>query len=173
MNKRIYGFKPVVFNDSEVVLLGTLPGASSLQKGFYYADESNYFWEFFSEYAGCDKPESLDDVENILKKLKVAVWDVYESAIREDEEQKATSKDSDIELVEWNDIPKFLNEYPNIKRVGVLGKKAYEDFVRKFPDIKQVVYLPSTSGSNGAQWGGKPIDKNRVGWKNFKEFIEV
>jgi len=47
MNKRIKGFAPIVFEDSEVLLLGTLPGAVSLKKEYYYADEGNYFWESF------------------------------------------------------------------------------------------------------------------------------
>ena len=53
MSKRIYGFSPIIFDDSEVLLLGTLPGEVSLEKRLYYADESNYFWEFFCEYVGC------------------------------------------------------------------------------------------------------------------------
>ena len=172
MSKGIEGFAPIVFKDSEVLLLGTLPGSVSLQKEYYYADEGDYFWDFFSEYAGCDKPLSNEEVISILKGLKVALWDIYESAIREDADHKETSKDSDIVEVKWNDISGFLQTYPNIKRVGVVGKKAYEDFVRKYPDIK-VEYLPSTSGSNGAQWGGKPIDRSRIGWRKFKEFIEL
>ena len=32
MSKRIKGFAPIVFEDSEVLLLGTLPGATSLKK---------------------------------------------------------------------------------------------------------------------------------------------
>lgn len=171
MNKRIKGFAPIVFEDSEVLLLGTLPGAVSLKKEYYYADEGNYFWEFFSEYSGHDKPKSNEEVVKILKDQKVALWDIYDSALREDGAHKATSKDCDIVDVEWNDICRFLQTYPNIKRVGVLGKKAYQEFIRKYPDIK-VECLPSTSGSNGGQWGGKPIDKGRIGWIKFKNFIE-
>ena len=171
MCRRIKGFEPIVFEDSEVLLLGTLPGALSLKKEYYYADEGNYFWEFFSEYAGQDKPQSKEAVIKILKGLKVALWDIYESAVREDEAHKETSKDSDIVDVEWNDILSFLQAYPNIKRVGLLGKKAYKEFIRKYPNIKAEC-LPSTSGSNGGQWGGKPIDRGRIGWIKFTEFIE-
>lgn len=177
MSKRIYGFSPIIFDDSEVLLLGTLPGAISLEKQLYYADESNYFWQFFCEYVGCDKPCNNEEVGFILKELKVALWDIYESALREDDEHKQTSKDSDIVDVEWNDIIGFLHKYTNIKRVGILGKRAYNDFIRKYSDIEvefpyiEIECLPSTSGSNGAQWGGKPIDRNRIGWIKFSEFI--
>ena len=41
MSERIEGFPPIVFEDSEVLLLGTLPGEESLQKQYYYADNRN------------------------------------------------------------------------------------------------------------------------------------
>lgn len=171
MSERIKGFAPIAFEDSEVLLLGTLPGVESLQKNYYYADKTNYFWDFFCEYAGYNKPQSNEEAVIILKKLKVALWDIYESALREDDVHKETSKDSDIVEVEWNDILGFLQIYSNIKQVGVLGKKAYREFIKKYPEV-EVKYLPSTSGSNGGQWGGKPIDRSRIGWRKFKEFIE-
>lgn len=101
------------------------------------------------------------------------MWDIYESALREDDTHNETSKDSDIVEVEWNDILGFLQIYSNIKRVGVLSKKAYKKFIKKYPEIEvEVECLPSTSGSNGGQWGGRPIDRSRIGWRKFKEFIE-
>lgn len=169
MSERIEGFPPIVFEDSEVLLLGTLPGEKSLQKQYYYADNRNYFWKFFSAYAGCDKPKSNEEAVSILKELKVALWDIYKSGIRRNKEDKKTSKDSDIDDPEWNDISDFLQQYPNIKRVGVLGRKAYNAFIKEYPDIK-IGYLPSTSGRTPG-WGGKPIDQSENG-KKFKMFIE-
>ena len=127
---------------------------------------------------GCERPHNNEEVGIILNGLKVCLWDIYKSALRENDEYKQTSKDSDIDDVEWNDILGILHKYVNIKRIGVLGKKAYKDFVKKYPDIKEqfphieVKCLPSTSGSNGAQWGGKPIDRSRIGWIKFSEIIE-
>lgn len=171
MGERIVGFEPIVFDDSEVLLLGTLPGAMSLKRGFYYADAGNYFWEFFCEYTGTDKPKSMEDATEVLKTAKVALWDIYESAMREDKEAKATSNDSDISSEVWNDLETFLKAHPSIKRVGVMGKKAYREIVKKYPNLR-VECLPSTSGSNGGQWGGKPIDRERAGWKVFVKFVK-
>ncbi len=179
MSERIEGFSPIVFEDSEVLLLGTLPGEKSLQKQYYYADNKNYFWDFFCEYTGRDKkPKSNEEAVDILKELKVALWDIYKSGIRSTTEKKAssktekkTSRDSDIKDPEWNDISGFLQQYPNIKRVGVMGKEAQKEFKKKYPEIK-VEDIPSTSGGNGRDWGGRPIDRSRNGWTRFKEFIE-
>ena len=170
MSERIEGFTPIVFEDLEVLLLGTLPGEKSLQKQYYYADVGNYFWDFFCEYIGCDKPKSNEEAVSILKELKVALWDIYKSGIRSKADKK-TSGDSDIVDSEWNDISRFLQRYPNIRKVGVMGKKAQKAFKKKYSGIK-AEDLPSTSGANGRDWGGRPIDKSRNGWKRFKEFIE-
>jgi len=53
----------------------------------------------FSEYSGYDKPKSNEEVVTILKDLKVALWDIYDSALREDGVHKATSKECDIVVV--------------------------------------------------------------------------
>lgn len=47
MNKRIKGFAPIVFEDSEVLLLGTLPGAVSLKKNIIMQTKETIFWSFF------------------------------------------------------------------------------------------------------------------------------
>lgn len=47
MNKRIKGFAPIVFEDSEVLLLGTLPGAVSLKKNIIMQTKETIFGSFF------------------------------------------------------------------------------------------------------------------------------
>lgn len=169
MSERIKGFPPIIFEDSEVLLLGTLPGAKSLQHNFYYADNKNYFWKFFCKYTEHQKPCNMDDVSTILKEAKVALWDMYDSGIRENKQGKKTSKDSDIKQEIWNDISSLLIDYPNIKRVGIMGRIPFEIFQKNYPFINAIC-LPSTSGANCSQWG-KPIEQS-IGWSKFKEFIE-
>lgn len=169
MSERVKGFPPIIFEDSEVLLLGTLPGDKSLQQNFYYADNKNYFWKFFNKYTGHQKPCNMDEVSKILKETKIALWDMYDSGIRQNKQGKKTSNDSDIRQAIWNDIPALLANYPNIKRVGIMGKDPYKEFQKSYPFIN-AVYLPSTSSSNGAKWGN-PIEQS-IGWKEFKDFIE-
>ena len=172
MSERIYGLKPIVYKDSKVLILGSFPGAESLKQQFYYADNGNIFWDFFSQYSGLDRPHSLAEASVILKKLNVAVWDVYESVIREDKTGKKTSNDSDISEYTFNDIRGLLSEYPGICRIGVAGGDPYDSFVEKYPEL-HAERLPSTSGSNRKQWGGKILDRSRKGWNKWSKFIEV
>ena len=46
--KDVNGFEPVVDGQSEVLVLGTAPGAQSLLTGEYYANRGNIFWEIIS-----------------------------------------------------------------------------------------------------------------------------
>ena len=43
-DSKIYGFDPIIFQDSKYLILGTLPGKKSLETKFYYADRGNCFW---------------------------------------------------------------------------------------------------------------------------------
>ncbi|MCR5481703.1 MAG: DNA-deoxyinosine glycosylase [Clostridia bacterium] len=178
MNERIKDFKPIVFNDSKVLILGTLPGRKSLEEGFYYADKGNYFWKFFMEYTGCGKrPTNIAEAGDVVRLAKVALWDVFESGIREDKTGKRTSNDSDIAEPVPNKIPEFLQEHPGIERIGVTGSVGYNAFCRYFPDIK-ATQLPSSSGANAVCWGMETVDgirrirRDRKGWKTWKAFIE-
>lgn len=56
------------------MLLGTLPGATSLKKEYYYADEKNYFWDFFCEYTGHDEPKSNEAVTSHDKVYKKCIY---------------------------------------------------------------------------------------------------
>ncbi len=170
MAERIIGFAPIAFDNSKYLLLGTLPGAKSLKEGYYYADGGNYFWKFFAKYSGTPIPYSMAEASDVLRKVNVAVWDVYESGIRLSKEEKATSKDSDIRDAVPNDIRGFLKQHPNIKKIGALGKPAYKHFCELYPDI-EAVPLPSTSGANGASWG-TGIAEDHAGWIEWTRFLE-
>ncbi|MCR5154358.1 MAG: DNA-deoxyinosine glycosylase [Lachnospiraceae bacterium] len=152
MSEIIKGFEPLIFEDSRALLLGTLPGQKSLEKGFYYADNSNYFWKFFAEYTGIRMiPSNMEDAKAILKTAKVALWDILESAERVDESGKRTSSDKDIANGKINNIEKFCKEHPNIKKIGVLGNKAFDMFQEFFPSL-DAECLPSSSGANAKCW---------------------
>lgn len=174
--QRIFGFEPIIFDDSKVLILGTLPGKKSLEEKMYYADKGNYFWKFLAFYMNSPFPNNSASKIQLLKKSKIAVWDVYESGIRINKKtKKKTSNDSDITKIIPNDIAYFLSEHPKIERVGAAGKEAY-NYLKSINLECEVVRLPSTSGSNGGQWGNKnikeSIDITRKGWQEWVHFIE-
>lgn len=174
-DSKIYGFDPIIFQDSKYLILGTLPGKKSLETKFYYADRGNCFWQFLSQYMGCSFPLSDSDKIQLLKNSQIALWDIYASGIRVNRRgMKKTSRDVDIISEELNNIEELLLRYPNIKRIGLPGKRAYATFIKHYPMLRGV-QLSSTSGSNGGQWGKRnpagTLDVNKIGWKIWSEFL--
>lgn len=93
MCKRIVGLDPIVFKDSRVLILGSMPSVISLKEQMYYANKNNRFWKILeSLYQENDKIE-------LLKISHIALWDICHSCIRK------TSADSEIKDIEPNNIP--------------------------------------------------------------------
>lgn len=135
MCKRIVGLNPIVFEDSRILIVGSMPSVISLKEQMYYANKTNRFWKILEEvYQENDKIK-------LLKVSHIALWDICHSCIRK------TSADSEIKDIEPNDISKLLNTYKNIEKVICNGRTSYNTMKKYFPDI-ETVYCPSTSSAN-------------------------
>ena len=135
MCKRIVGLDPIVFKDSRVLIVGSMPSVISLKEQMYYANKTNRFWKILeSLYQENDKIE-------LLKISHIALWDICHSCIRK------TSADSEIKDIEPNDIQELLDRYKNIEKVICNGKTSYNTMQKYFLNI-QTVYCPSTSSAN-------------------------
>lgn len=117
--RHIKGLDPVYDENSQILILGTMPGKDSLEKQEYYASASNSFWYIMAElFNGGKIFLNYDEKISCLKKNKIALWDIYHSCDRE------SSADKDIRNEVYNDINKFIKENPSIKHVVFNGKKA-------------------------------------------------
>ena len=141
-------------NESTVLLLGSLPSVKSREDGFYYAHPRNRFFKVLSKIFNEQEPISINDRKEFLTRHCIALYDVI------DECDIHGSSDSSIKNAKVIDIKGILNRYPNIKKIGVNGKKAQILFgkyllsnVKGF-DVK-IFYLPSTSPANA----GAPLDE--------------
>ena len=137
---------PFINDDSEVLILGSLPSVKSREEGFYYAHPRNRFFLVLASLFNEVEPVSIMDRKSFLNKHKIALYDVvYACDIH-------MSSDSSIKNVTPINIKCLLNAHKNIKIVAVNGGKAKQLFYKyllKFinKDIK-VIYLPSTSPAN-------------------------
>ena len=121
MCKRIVGLDPIVFKDSRVLILGSMPSVISLKEQMYYANKTNRFWKILeSLYQENDKIE-------LLKISHIALWDICHSCIRK------TSADSEIKDIEPNDIQELLNRYKNIEKVICNGRTSQNTMQKYFP----------------------------------------
>ena len=141
------GLTPVSDSESEILILGTLPGKVSLQTQQYYANRGNQFWSIIASLFNDVLPASYEDRLFLLKKHRIALWDVLNSAKRD------SSLDSEIENPIANDILDFVLEHPKLRIIGLNGGKASDYFKtyvdsHRLPTRIQVITLPSTSASN-------------------------
>lgn len=133
-----------VDDKSKILILGSFPSIKSREYGFYYSHPKNRFFPTLSRIFEEPCPKSISDRKAFLTKHHIALYDVIEECDIDN------SSDSSIRNVTPIDIESILKKYPNIKIIGITGKKAESLFDKYLLDKVQikVVYLPSTSPTN-------------------------
>ena len=141
MQNRISSFPPFIDDQSEILILGSIPGAKSLEKQQYYAHPQNKFWKIIFELFNEEFTENYAERIIVLKKHHIAIWDVIDSC------ERKGSLDSEIKNEEANQIGELLERYPNVKAVFCNGGKSYKNLQKILgKNYKLPIYLlPSTS----------------------------
>lgn len=159
---RISSFPPVISKDSKILILGSVPGIKSLEMQEYYAHPQNKFWrilfELFNEDYTTDYAEKID----LLKKNKIAVWDVIDSC------ERKGSLDTEIKNENHHNILQLLNDFPSIKVIFCNGQKSFRTLEKILPDDPKipVFVLPSTSPAYTIPYQQKLKD-----WSALKSFL--
>jgi len=134
-------FKPVVFKDTKILILGSFPSIQSFEKNFYYAHPRNQFWKILENVTSYPV-NNRDQKVWLLKECKFGLWDMVKVCSREN------SLDSSLENEEVNDLATFLEEHLSINKVAFTGKKAEALFKIHFSHLTiETVYLPSPSAA--------------------------
>lgn len=139
---KIQSFPPLVDTATTTLILGTMPGATSLQKYEYYAYTQNQFWKIiFTVFDKLPIPTNFDDKVSVLKNNNIGLWDVLQTCNRQG------SLDSNIKNHLENDIPSLLIKHPTITKILFNGKESQRYFMRAFGEINGIQYfgMPSTS----------------------------
>ena len=159
---RISSFPPIVSEDSKILILGSVPGIKSLEMQEYYAHPQNKFWrilfELFNEDYTTDYAEKID----LLKKNKIAVWDVIDSC------ERKGSLDNEIKNENHHNILQLLHDFPSIKVIFCNGQKSFRTLEKILPDDPKipVFVLPSTSPAYTIPYQQKLKD-----WSALKSFL--
>ena len=153
-------FPPVFDNSSEILILGSFPSVKSRQESFFYANPQNRFWKLMAQLLNESTPKDTKDKIVMLKKHKIALWDVIESC------DIVGSSDSSISNVVPVDISQILSR-ANIIKVYANGGKAFELYNKYlYPKTQlDITKLPSTSPANA----GYSFDKLLSEWKKILE----
>ena len=131
--------------ESRVLLLGSIPSPRSRQTGFYYGHPQNRFWKVMAAVLGEPVPGTIPEKKAMLRKHRVALWDVLESCTI------VGAGDATIEDAVPNRIAELL-EKTKIERIFCTGAAAHALY-RKHCEREtgiEAVRLPSTSPANCA-----------------------
>jgi len=143
-------FKPIIFNDSKILILGTFPSIKSFENNFYYSHPKNQFWDILSLIFKDKKPTTIQEKIDFLKKYQIALWD----SICECKRKNNNSRDDNLEVIKPCDIENLLKKYPNIKKIAVTSRLAEKIIKKYFKNStlsilnSQLIYLPSPSPLN-------------------------
>lgn len=138
-----HNFAPIFDQNSQILMLGTMPSPKSRETGFYYGHPRNRFWKVVSDVCGEPLPESKEDKIQFALRNRIAIWDVLAGC------EIAGADDSSIR----NPIPNDMNvilERANIKAIFATGTKAAQLYRRHCQPKTgiEVICLPSTSPAN-------------------------
>jgi TDG/mug DNA glycosylase family protein len=146
-----FGFPPISSPSARILILGSLPGRLSLERGEYYANQQNSFWKIIAARISDFPPEYASRVA-LLIEHRIALWDVLAAATRLGSLDAAISEDAIP-----NNFRAFFHAYPSIQRVGFNGAtaaKLYERHVMPtLTDAQRAIVrqtLPSTSGAHAS-----------------------
>lgn len=152
-NPLLTGLEPVHDRRARVLVLGSMPGARSLDMQAYYAHPRNAFWPIMAEILG--SPLSLPYEQRIerLRKNRLALWDVIGRCRRRGSLDQKVEPDSIVA----NDFRWLFETCPDLRLLAFNGRLAEESFRRhvvkdlpaRFGRIEQVC-LPSTSPAHAA-----------------------
>lgn len=141
----IQSFPYFIDSKTEILILGTMPGAQSLAKQEYYANPRNHFWKIiFTLFGGLPIPENFEEKIKILQSNKIGLWDVLENC------ERKGSLDIHIKNQKENDFVALLEKYPTITKIVFNGKQSHAFFYKRFGQVKGITYyvMPSTSPAN-------------------------
>lgn len=160
---RIDSFKPLIDENSAILILGTMPSVKSLEGQEYYGNRQNAFWPILFGVVEEEVTEDYEQKKQLLVRYKIALWDVLQSCEREG------SLDSKIKGERPNDIKGLLIAYPALKTIVFSSQKAAQYFKKYIGMIEGITFvtMPSPSGANARM----SLQEKLNHWKTIKSFI--
>ena len=156
MTTLLQGLAPVIDRATRLVVLGSFPGAASLQARQYYAHPRNQFWPILSALFGEDLL-ALSYARRLrsMRAHGLGLWDVYAACRREG------SLDSAIEDAVPNDLASLRRRAPRLQAVAHNGGESARSMRVTSALGMTALRLPSTSPAN-ASWS---FERKLAAWR--------
>ncbi|RPF72108.1 DNA-deoxyinosine glycosylase [Aurantiacibacter spongiae] len=156
-------FPPVIGPDTRVLILGSLPGAKSLERGRYYAHPQNRFWQLVGRVIDEDLPAMAYETRlETLLGHRVGLWDTIASAMREG------SLDAAIRKAEHNPLADLVATLPDLTCVAFNGAAAARIGGRLLDaSDPKLIALPSSSPAYAAM----PLSEKQDRWMALRDYL--
>lgn len=112
--------------DMEILILGSFPPPpnkegfrKSRHYEFYYPNRRNKFWDILAKAGGIQPPvhsqgdDAVTERKQIMTKLKVGIENIAKVVKR----KGRSSRDSDLEIIEYHDIDQIVTNAKNLKTI--------------------------------------------------------
>ena len=153
MEEVLTGLPPVVASDCRVLILGSMPGAASLQAARYYAHPRNRFWPLMAALADIPAEASYGERLVALQRGGIGLWDVIGECRRAGSLDSAIVRGSE----RANALVPLIVSLGQLRVIAFNGATAASLFRRQvepqLAELRQPVQriaLPSTSPANAA-----------------------
>lgn len=151
-------FPPVTNQHTHVLILGSFPGAASLDVQQYYAHPRNQFWKLVSALIGVDLvSRPYAERLPVLLAHNIGLWDVIANA------ERKGSLDTNIRNAVDNDLTGLLKTMPQLHTIGFNGGTAAKVGLKALGDFAQhyrIVTMPSSSPAHTM-----PYAEKLLGWQ--------
>lgn len=157
-------FGAVVDKRTRLVIFGSLPGDTSLQRGQYYARPTNQFWRLAGAVIERDLvTEPYERRLAILLESGIGLWDVIGRARRKG------SSDGAIRDLQANDLSALMPTLPELRALAFNGGKAFTLGRRQFPKEPSFPLVPLPSSS--AAYCSVTFEQKRQTWLQLREYL--
>ena len=153
MEEVLTGLPPVVASDCRVLILGSMPGAASLQAARYYAHPRNRFWPLMAALADVPAEATYGERLVALQQAGIGLWDVIGECRRAGSLDSAIVRGSE----RANALVPLIVSLGQLRVIAFNGATAASLFRRHvephLPELRQPVQriaLPSTSPAHAA-----------------------
>ena len=138
MQRIFHEIPPIFDDDSEILILGTMPSPKSREAAFYYMHPQNRFWRVMGNILDEDFNIPCAERKAILLRRHIALWDVLKCC----DIDKAS--DASIKNAQPNDLSIIFNS-ARIKKVFTTGAAAFKYYKKYFNDDCVKLYSPSAA----------------------------
>lgn len=153
----------MVDDQTRVLLLGSLPGESSLKAQRYYAHPANRFWHLVGTAIGIDLQQAgYEQRLALLARHRIGLWDTVESATRRG------SLDSAIRDAAPTALADLAATLPQLRMIGFNGAKSAAIGRKALGDTNlTLIDLPSSSPAYAAM----PLTEKEARWAVIADYL--